>query len=199
MKIAIHERSGSFSDRWIEHCKKNKIPFKLVNAYDNDIINQIHDCSHFIWHFFHNDYRDMLFAKELIKSIELKNIKVFPNSDTCWFFDDKVGQKYLLESVQAPLVKTYVFYNKFDAIRWINSVDFPKIFKLRVGAGSLNVFMVKTKKHAIRLVKKAFSKGFPIHSRELLLKERIWHFKRDKNINYRRSTLKNDRRKVKYY
>ena len=32
MKIAIHHRQGSFSDRWIEYCKENGINFKIVNA-----------------------------------------------------------------------------------------------------------------------------------------------------------------------
>ena len=35
MKIAIHNRPGSFSDRWIEYCNKNHIDYKVVNAYDN--------------------------------------------------------------------------------------------------------------------------------------------------------------------
>ena len=37
MKIAIHNSKGSFSDRWIDYCQKNNIPFKIVNAYDSDI------------------------------------------------------------------------------------------------------------------------------------------------------------------
>lgn len=37
MKIAIHHRPDSFSERWIEYCKKENIDYKIVNAYDNDI------------------------------------------------------------------------------------------------------------------------------------------------------------------
>ncbi|MDZ7775700.1 MAG: hypothetical protein U5L09_08950 [Bacteroidales bacterium] len=44
MKIAIHNRPGSFSDRWIEYCKKQEIPYKIVNCYDNNIIQQLNDC-----------------------------------------------------------------------------------------------------------------------------------------------------------
>jgi hypothetical protein len=38
MKIAIHHKSGSFSERWIEYCKEKDIPYMLVNCYDTDII-----------------------------------------------------------------------------------------------------------------------------------------------------------------
>lgn len=49
MKIAIHHRKGSFSERWIEYCTEKDIPFKIVNAYDSDIVKQVEDCDVFMW------------------------------------------------------------------------------------------------------------------------------------------------------
>lgn len=66
MKIAIHHTPGSFSDRWISYCKENDIPYKLVNAYDSDIIKQVEDCDAFMWHHHHANYKDALFAKQLL-------------------------------------------------------------------------------------------------------------------------------------
>jgi hypothetical protein len=45
MKITIHHRPGSFSDRWIEYCKREGIEYKIVNAYDSDIVKQVEDCA----------------------------------------------------------------------------------------------------------------------------------------------------------
>jgi len=160
MKIAIHHRPGSFSDRWIEYCKNNNIPFKIVNAYDNNIIEQIKDCDALMWHHSNYDYRDALFAKQLLFSLQQSGKKVFPDFCTNWHFDDKVGQKYLLESIDAPLVPSYVFYSKKEALEWINKTNFPKVFKLRGGSGSSNVKLVNDKKHARKLVNKAFGNGF---------------------------------------
>lgn len=162
MKIAIHDskKEQFFSDRWIEYCSSNNIPFKVVNAYDNDIINQVKDCDIFMWHHSNYDYRDALFAKQLIYSLESIGIKVFPDFHTTWHFDDKVGQKYLLEAIDAPLVPSYVFYTKKDAVKWIEQTDFPKVFKLRGGSGSSNVQLVENKRKAKKLVKKAFGNGF---------------------------------------
>lgn len=87
-------------------------------------------------------------------------LKVFPNRKTSWHYDDKIAQKYLLESIGAPLVKSYVFYNEKDAREWIKTTDFPKVFKLRKGAGSSNVKLVRDKREANHLCHIAFSKGF---------------------------------------
>ncbi|MDR1882730.1 MAG: hypothetical protein LBR26_08115 [Prevotella sp.] len=160
MKIAIHQNEHSFSIRWIGYCIKQNIPYKIVNCYESDIIEQLSDCSFLMWHFHHLDYRDAIFAKQLVFAIEQKGIKVFPDFHTCWHFDDKVGQKYLLESIGAPMVKSYVFYSKEDALKWVNSTSFPKVFKLRGGAGASNVSLINNKNSAGKIIKKAFGKGF---------------------------------------
>lgn len=160
MKIAIVNRSNSFSARWIDYCQRKSIEYKLVNPYTNDIISQVTDCDAFMWHFHQGGYRDMQFAKSLIITLESKGVKCFPNVRTCWHFDDKVAQKYLLESVGAPLVPSYVFYSKKEALEWAYSTTYPKVFKLKGGASACNVMLARTKKEAARLINQSFGKGF---------------------------------------
>src|SRR5690554_2178479 len=119
MKIAIHHRPGSFSDRWIAYCEKQSIPYKVVNAFDSDIVQQLNNCDALMWHHHHGDYRDIQLAKPLLLSLEQAGIKVFPNFNTNWHFDNKVAQKYLLETIGVPLVKSYVFYDKKSALDWV--------------------------------------------------------------------------------
>ena len=160
MKIAIHNRPGSFSDYWVNYCQKYGIEYKLVNAYDNDIVEQVKGYDVFMWHHHQSNYKDCLFSKQLLYSFQVSGIKVFPDFNTGWHFDDKVGQKYLLESIGAPLVPSYVFYTKEDALKWIEIATFPKVFKLRGGAGSHNVMLIRSKAEAVKFIKQAFGKGF---------------------------------------
>ena len=180
MKIAIHHKPYSFSERWIAYCEEKGIPYKIVNAYDSDIVKQVDDCDAFMWHHHHADYRDALFAKQLLYSLETGGKKVFPDFHTGWHFDDKVGQKYLLEAVGAPLVPSYVFYTKKDANKWIDETEFPKVFKLRGGASSANVRLVHTKAEARRLVRRAFGRGFSQFNRWNYFKENLSKWRRGK-------------------
>lgn len=180
MKIAIHN-NNSFSKYWIEYCKSNKINYKEVNCYSNDIIQQLYDCDVLMWHHHHGEYKDVLFAKQLLYSLQQSGKKVFPDYNTCWHFDDKVGQKYLLESIGAPFVPSYVFYTKKEGTEWVNSTTFPKVFKLRGGAGSANVKLVRNKREAINLIKIAFKKGFPQFDRLNNFKERLRKVKEGKD------------------
>jgi len=176
-KIAIHHTEGTFSDNWVYFCKKNRIPMKLVDCYRSDIIDQVRDCDIVMWHYHHADCKDVLFAKQLMLSLETAGKKVYPDFHTGWHFDDKVGQKYLLESLNAPLVNSYVFFDKTEAIEWAQQAEFPKVFKLRRGAGASHVKMVKDRKNAKKLINQAFSKGFSQYDPGSNLKERLRKYK----------------------
>lgn len=181
MKIAIHNRNESFSKRWIEYCEKKSIPYKIVNCYDNDIIDQLKDCDALLWHHHHANYKDVLFAKPLLFSLEQSGKIVFPDFNTNWHFDDKVGQKYLFESIEAPHVPSFVFYDKASAIKWAKSTSFPKVFKLRGGAGSANVRLVKTYFEAAGLINQCFGRGFSKFNKYEYFKEQIRKYKQNKS------------------
>ena len=177
MKIAIHHRKYSFSDRWITYCQDKGIEYKLVNAYDTDIIQQVEGCDVFMWHFHQGDYRDMQFAKALILSLEAKGVRCIPDSHTCWHFDNKVWEKYLLEAVGAPLVPSYVFYTEKEALEWAWKTTFPKVFKLKGGASASNVMLARSQKEAERLIRQCFGKGFLQYRWQSHLKEQWRKYK----------------------
>jgi glutathione synthase/RimK-type ligase-like ATP-grasp enzyme len=182
MKIAIHASPGGFSDRWVDYCRDHRIDLRLVDCYASDIIRQLEGCDGLMWHWPHWDYKAAQFARQLTYSLELVGISVFPDARTCWHYDDKVGQKYLLEAIGAPLVPSVVFYDRTTARAWIERADFPKVFKLRRGAASANVFLVPSKRAARRIVRRAFGRGFPAVSRVSLLKDRFWQLRRDRDL-----------------
>lgn len=173
--IAIHNnlRNVSFQDRWVNYCEENKIPYKLVDSFSNNIIEDLKDCSVFMWHFHQYDVKDILMAKPLLFSLQQSGLKVFPDFNTAWHFDDKIGQMYLLQALQIDLVKTWVFYDSKTALQWISETSFPKVFKLRGGAGSQNVQLVRSKAKAQQLIKKAFDNGFPAYDGWGSFKERF--------------------------
>jgi len=180
--IAIHHRPGSFSDQWLEYCDLHNVPHKQVNCFASDIIDQMADCDGLLWHWAHHDYRAVLFARQLIHSVERMGKQVFPNSRTCWHYDDKVGQKYLLEAVGAPLIPSYVFYSAGDALKWVETADFPKVFKLRGGAGSVNVSLVESRRQARALIGKAFGRGFSPVNRWSILKDKAALLRRSRTL-----------------
>ncbi len=173
MRIAIHDAKWGFSPYWIKYCQEQEIPHKVVNCYESDIVEQVRDCDIVLWHHHHTHAKDVLFAKQFLFALQQSGKTVFPDFNSGWHFDDKVGQKYLLESIAAPTPNNYIFYSKTDALDWINEAEFPVVFKLRGGAGSTNVRLVKSASQARDIVAKAFGKGFSAYNRWVDLQENI--------------------------
>jgi glutathione synthase/RimK-type ligase-like ATP-grasp enzyme len=160
MKLAVYSRPQDWSARWIEACTERGVQVKVVDCTDCDIVAQLSDCDGLLWHVSHLNAADAHFALPLLTSLRTVGKAVFPDPATAWHFDDKLAQKYLLEAVGAPFAKTWVFYAKEDANRFIDRAAYPLVFKLRCGAGSTNVQLVKDRKRARALCIKAFGEGF---------------------------------------
>ncbi|MFT3678970.1 MAG: hypothetical protein QM791_01780 [Ferruginibacter sp.] len=189
MKIGIHSREGSYTEKWIEYCDINAVPYKLVDCYHSGIINELEDCDALMWHWNQNDYKAALFARQLTCALELLGKKVFPDYNTCWHHNDKLGQKYLFEAAGAPLANVHVFYTKKEAEKWLDETSFPKIFKLRGGAASVNVWQVNNRKEAQRILNRAFGRGIDSFNNRGRLRDKLWVLKRDKNLHSLKSVF----------
>jgi len=105
------------------------------------------------------DRKTLIAAQSIVRSIEATGVGIFPGSAEFWHFNDKIAQKYLFESFAIPCCPTLIFYDRDCAINWAASVSYPKIFKLKCGAGSSNVTMVKSFAQAESLINQMFGAG----------------------------------------
>jgi len=190
MKIAIHYYSNDFSDRWIEYCLENNIFYKRIDCYSNDIMTIMQEFDILLWSWNLGRYESLYFAKELIYALEKMGKIVFPSFNTSFLYDNKIGQKYLLEAINAPYIQTYVFYNQGVALKWANETTYPKVFKLSGGAGSINVKLCLNKQEAFKLINKSFGKGFSQSDRLSWFQDKLGKFKEEMNFVSLKNLLK---------
>jgi len=157
--IAIHNGIG-WNTKWIQHCKENRIPHKIVCCYDSDIMDQIKDCGGLMWLFHHLKPQDILLARNVLNAAEAMGLKVYPNFHTNWHFDDKISQKYLFEALNLPVVPSWTFFDLNKALEFTETCNLPIVAKLRRGAGSYNVRLLKTRMQARSYVNRMFNRGF---------------------------------------
>jgi glutathione synthase/RimK-type ligase-like ATP-grasp enzyme len=169
MIIAIHADARGFSTDWIEYCDNNSIEYKIVNCYSTNIVNDVKSCDALMWNWYHDDYSAQLFARQLTQSLEISGLFCFPNVNTSWHYDDKLGQKYLFESLDVKTAVSSVFYSQNEALKYLETLNLPVVVKTRGGAGSSNVMLVNTEKQYKKVVRKCFGSGLkPINRMSFL-------------------------------
>jgi glutathione synthase/RimK-type ligase-like ATP-grasp enzyme len=163
MKVGIHtDLHGHVCDYLVKYEKVldlNGVENVRLDINQIDFWQKIKEIDLFLFRWQHiDDHRQL--AHTILPIIENRlKINCFPNWDTCWHFDDKIKQYYLLEQSGFPIIKCWIFWDKEEAINWAENDKYPVVFKLKGGAGSTNVILVNNKKRAVRLIKKMFESG----------------------------------------
>jgi len=163
MNIGFLERFPGKSDevmdvyfRLLEH---NGIPFQRLLLADPLFWDKVRELNVFIYKWGHQD-RHRQVAETILPLIENQlRIKCFPDQKTCWHYDDKIRQYLLLEGNGFPAAESFVFWDKSSALSWAAGAEYPVVFKLKGGAGSLNVLLVSDKMQAERLIRRMFGPG----------------------------------------
>ncbi len=160
-KLAIIDSDDSFCSRWFEYCNRHNIPHVKVDMFDSAFLYDLKQsqANAFLFHLPLHDLKTQLYAEHIARAVALMGIKVFPCDTNYWHFDDKIAQKYLFESLKIPACRTWVFYDHKQALEWAAAATYPKIFKLRRGAGSSNVSMITSSKQACKIIDKMFAGG----------------------------------------
>lgn len=188
MKIAIlydkseKLHSTNWSYPWIEFCKKNAIDYEIINPYKINVINELLNFDIILWHYSNYSFKDMLMAKNVLNTLEDSGKVVFPSYKDAWHFDDKLAETYLLESIKAPIPKSYYYYSLLDLNNAIenNDFSFPIVAKLRNGSGSHNVKLFDSGKELLKYGKKMYTSG--ISSAPSLLYKSSSNIKSAKNL-----------------
>ena len=153
--------STNWKNAWVDYCVENKIDYELVDCYKSDIIEQLKNFSHLLWHFGNYEFQDMLFARSILYSAKKMGLKIFPDYPDAWHFDDKIAETYLLQSINAPIPNSTIIYRFKDCVTMVkkNEINFPVVAKLRGGSGSHNVKMLRSQSELLRYAKKMFKSG----------------------------------------
>ncbi len=155
MRIGIHpDKIGneSYSDKWGKYLLERNVEVEIVNLLALDFIKSVNRFDGIMCRWSHNSYDKQSIQKILYTIETYLDIPVFPNTKTSWHFDEKIHQYYLLSAVEAPSIKTWLFWNFDEAIEWVKSAELPLVFKLSSGAGSSNVILINTRREAVRYI-----------------------------------------------
>lgn len=167
MKVLINRRPGplhttSWVNPWEEYLKENDIPYDMVDLFAVDAIETLKDYDVLLWHFGQYVYVNMLETRSILYSAKMMGLKVFPDFNDAWHFDDKVAEMYALQAVGAPIPKSQVYYTMPDLKKALDEgkIDFPIVAKLRTGSGSHNVKLIHNEAQLLRYARRMFGRGF---------------------------------------
>ena len=161
--VGIHKdpygKFCSFLEKYEKILAYNGLEYIRLEASQPELFDRVSELDLFIFRWKQIDYHHQL-AKTIIPIIEKQmGIKCFPDMATCWHFDDKIRQYFLLRNRNFPVTESWIFWDKELAMKWLEGATLPVVFKLKSGAASNNVILVKSKNKAKKLINSCFGHG----------------------------------------
>ena len=152
-------RFDSSSSQWADLLRKAGHEVRWVNVYHAGIFDQLRGCDAFMWRWSHMGGMGQI-ARRILPVIERGlGLPVYPDQNTCWHYDDKIAQAYLLPALNIPTPKTWVWFDASAAREWARTASYPLVTKLATGAGSTNVRRINSFEEASNIIYLMFSKG----------------------------------------
>lgn len=107
----------------------------------------------------------------------------YPSMRETLVYEDKILENSIAKIYGFPFIETYVSYDKKDALRLIEEIEYPFVSKVSPSSGSVGVQLIRSKAQARRIVHQAFSNN-----------GRITHvvYNRQKNFVYFQKFVPND-------
>lgn len=152
-------KCDALSPGWSKLLEKAGHKVRWVDVSRSDILRQLEGCDGFMWRY--AQFPDHLqIAQCLLPIIERElGMTVYPDQQSCWHFDDKVKQSFLFAALGIPSPKTWVCFDKQEALDFAVKADYPLVIKLRSGASSRNVRLIENSVEARRWVELLFKRG----------------------------------------
>lgn len=149
----------SSSPIWTKLLTKFGHEVRVVDVYGAAILEQLKGCQGFMWRHAHLPHMRQV-ATRLLPVVEHElGLVVYPDQNTCWHYDDKIAQAYLLTAASIPTPRTWVWFEEKSALDWVRTAQFPVVLKLWAGAGSMNVTLVRTREEAADWIVRLFRTG----------------------------------------
>ena len=148
---------------YIQACHDLEVNYKVIAIHTNNWIEQIESSGcdlFFVWPSVYTTAWKTLFDERLYHLTTRMGKSIYPTFSELFMYESKKRVRDILISDGIPHPKTHVFYTLDDAMTYIRNCTYPLVFKTDLGAASHGVEIVKSKPHAIKLIKKCFTSGY---------------------------------------
>jgi len=165
---------GIVADFWHQHhhyvaaCREMGVAYKVLDLSGPDWLQVVEesDCDAFlvrpsvalsIWKQMY-DERLRVMAEDLGKVL-------FPSYQEIWLYESKRRMQYWCAAHQIPHPRTWVFYDRKQALACAAQVPLPVVYKSNLGSGASGVRVFRTRGVLRRHIHRCFLRGFTTYRR----------------------------------
>jgi len=163
MKVTIlRNEDKASSKKWEISCKKANIYFDVIDLTSWNWYEQMKRSNSdiFLLKPPGETYKfKQLYDERLYVISTVMNKFVFPTFNEVYIYENKRMLSAFLKGASIPMPDTHVFYEKRDALAFVETVSLPIVGKTCIGASGTGVKIIHSKSELKKYIRRAFGKG----------------------------------------
>ena len=88
----------------------NNIPYRILDPNSYTLLDELRECTHLLFRHSQGD-TDLKIYETITIAHRMYGIKCLPDFESCWQYEDKIKEYYLLKSHGFPIIESRVFWN----------------------------------------------------------------------------------------
>lgn len=160
--LGIIKEFTHIDGHYIEACRALDIPYKVLNISGPDWMDVIQHsgCHAFLvrpsgeW----SAWKQMFDERLRIISYELGKT-ILPSYDEIWFYESRRRMLYWFGANHIPHPRTWVYYDRHEALAFADATPLPIVFKAEVGSGAMGIQVFRERGKLVRWIKRHVKKG----------------------------------------
>lgn len=157
----LNEFEGCEED-YIKSCESLGIKYKIIDFISNDWVDNIirANCDGYLVRpSYQKEVWKKMYDEKLFLLNKVMGKPIYPTYEELFIYENKKNVASWLRIKEINHPKTWIYYRKKDALDFIHGYsDYPIVFKTSIGSAAIGVKYIETKKEALRLVERIFTK-----------------------------------------
>jgi hypothetical protein len=161
LKLGILKEFSGYESNYIKACEDLKVDYEIIDIISNDWIDNIlkSNCDGFLVRpSFAKDVWKRMYDEKLYFISHVLKKPIYPDYYSLFIYENKKNMAYFLKLNDIPHPKTWIFYDKEEALNFVEKYDkYPLVFKPNIGSGALGIKFMN-KNQAKKIINKIFTK-----------------------------------------
>jgi hypothetical protein len=175
VRLGIIKSYSFWHQYYMAACRDLGVPYCTIDIERDDWIDQVRSsgCRAFlVWPTAHLSVWKQMYDERLALLAGPLGKLVHPDIDAMWIYESKRRMHYWLAAEGFPHPKTWIFYNRDDAVAFADVAELPIVTKTDLGAVASGVRIIRNRDELRRVVQEAFGRG--VLRRDTDRRDREW-------------------------
>lgn len=162
VRFGIVRNAAQYHAHFVRACQEMGVPFTVLDLARSDWLERVEQSGCevlLVWpDAFLSVWNRMV--KERVQVLEgTLGFPAVPSSREIWMYEDKRRMAYWLQAHAVPHPRTWVFHELAEAEGFAADCDLPIVFKTNFGASGTGVWILRSRRDLLRLVRRVFRWG----------------------------------------